>query len=81
LELAAGHLDAAVAHLERARERDQAAGCALWAAWAAHDEAVARRRRAGPDDEAVAVPLLDRALRTAKRYGSPRLTRAIQEQF
>jgi hypothetical protein len=81
VEWMAGHLDDAIAHLERARELDQASGIGVWAAWAAHDEAVVRRLRGAAGDEDVAVPLLDRALRTAKRFGSQRLARAVQEQF
>jgi tetratricopeptide (TPR) repeat protein len=81
LDWLAGDLDAAVLHLERAKALDRDAGFALWAAWAARDEAAVRRRRGGPGDEEVAVELLDGALRTARRLGSTRLARAVQEQF
>jgi hypothetical protein len=81
LEWLAGDLDAAVHHLLRARNLDRDSGLGLAAAWAARDEAVVRRRRGAAGDEEVAVPLLDTALRTAKRHGSVRLARAVQEQF
>ncbi|MDQ2649177.1 MAG: DUF2791 family P-loop domain-containing protein [Actinomycetota bacterium] len=81
LEWSAGSFDEAVGHLERARTLDRESGFGLWSAWAARDEAVVRRLRGGPGDEDLAVELLDGALRTARRLGSIRLTRAVQEQF
>lgn len=81
LEGRAGDLDAAVVHLSTARRLDRDAGLGLWAGWAARDEGVARRQRAHPGDDDEAVRLLDSALRTAKRYGSTRLARAVQAQF
>lgn len=81
LDVLAGNLDGAIAHFDTARRLDRDAGSGLWAAWAARDEAVARRKRGAPGDVEAALPLLDGALRAAKRHGSTRLVRSIQAEF
>jgi hypothetical protein len=73
-----GNHGLAIEHLARARRLDREAGAGLWAAWAARDEALVRLSRSAPDDHAAAVPLLDGAAKTAKRYGSRRLARSVR---
>lgn len=55
------------------RGLDAAAGLPLWAAWAAHDEAVARLRRRATGDAETAQELLAGAAGVALSHGSARL--------
>jgi len=73
-----GELDLAIDRLENARQLDTARGMPLWAAWSAHGEAVARRRRARPGDATRAGELLAIAAATATEFGSPRLTQQVE---
>lgn len=72
-----GDLDLAISRLEQSRTLDHDAGCLLWAGWAAHDEAVARRRRRCPGDTERADELNAEAGRLADWIGSERLRRAV----
>ena len=73
----AGDLDRAVAHLEAARQLDDAAGSGLWSGWAARDEAAARLARDADGDRSAAEELHDLARERARSHGSERLAAVI----
>lgn len=54
---------------------------ALWSAWAAHGEAVARRARDLPGDSETASGLAAEARTTGEALGSQRLVRALDRHL